>query len=62
MTQVTRKELVDNVLRPAFENNDFEVVLREIMLRMHLMYPEVAEAMVEAAKADAAKVKNDKKL
>jgi hypothetical protein len=59
MTQVTRKELVDNVLRPALEKNDkFEDALMEIMLRMHAMYPEVAEGMVNAAKETKAKYGN----
>ena len=31
MTKVTRKELVDNVLRPAFGNENFEDTLKEII-------------------------------
>ena len=51
MTKVTRKELVDNVLRPAFEGNeDFEDTLKEIIVRLRVMYPEVAEGYMNAVK------------
>ena len=47
---VTRKELVDNVLRPAFQNEDFETTLREIIMRLQISYPEVAKKLMDAAK------------
>ena len=53
MTRVTRKELVDNVLRPAFEENeDFEAVLKELITRLHVLYPEVAKGFMNAVKED----------
>ena len=50
MTKVTRKELVDKVLRPAFENENFEDTLKEIIVRLRVMYPEVAEGFMSAVK------------
>lgn len=51
MKKVTRKELVDNVLRPALEGNeDFEDTLKEIIVRLRTMYPEVAEGYMNAVK------------
>ena len=50
MKKVTRKELVDNVLRPAFENKNFEDALKEIIVRLRVMYPEVAEGYMNAVK------------
>jgi len=50
MNQVTRKELVDNVLRPAFENEKFEDTLKEVIVRLRVMYPEVAEGFMSAVK------------
>jgi hypothetical protein len=51
MKTVTRKELVDNVLRPALEENeDFEMALKEIITRLHVMYPEVAKGFMDAVK------------
>jgi hypothetical protein len=50
MTKVTRKELVDNVLRPSFENKNFEDALKEIIVRLRVMYPEVAEGFMNAVK------------
>jgi hypothetical protein len=51
MKKVTRKELVDNVLRPALEENkDFEMALKEIITRLHVMYPEVAKGFMDAVK------------
>lgn len=50
MKKVTRKELVDNVLRPAFKNEDFETTLKEIITRLHVMYPEVAKGFMDAVK------------
>jgi len=50
MKKVTRKELVDNVLRPAFENKNFEDSLKEIIVRLRVMYPEVAEGYMNAVK------------
>ena len=50
MNQVTRKELVDNVLRPAFENEKFEDTLKEVIVRLRVMYPEVAERFMSAVK------------
>ena len=47
---VTRKELVDNVLRPAFQNEDFETTLKEIIMRLQISYPEVAKGLMDAAK------------
>ena len=49
-SQVTRKELVDNVLRPAFKNKEFEDVLGEVITRLRLMYPQVAEGFMKAVK------------
>jgi len=48
--QVTRKELVNNVFRPAFENENFEDVVGEIIVRLRVMYPDVAEAFMKAVK------------
>ncbi len=50
MTKVTRKELVDNVLRPAFKNENFEDTLKEIIVRLRVLYPEVAEGYMKAIK------------
>ena len=50
MKKVTRKELVDNVLRPAFENKNFEDSLKEIIVRLRVMYPKVAEGYMNAVK------------
>jgi hypothetical protein len=50
MTKVTRKELVDNVLRPAFENENFEDTLKEVIVRLRMMYPEIAEGFMGAVK------------
>ena len=50
MTKVTRKELVENVLRPAFQNENFEDALKEIIVRLRVMYPEVAEGYMNAVK------------
>lgn len=50
MKKVTRKELTDNVLRPAFKNEKFEDVLEEIIVRLRVMYPELAEAYMNAVK------------
>ena len=50
MKKVTRKELVDNVLRPAFETENFEDALKEIIVRLRVMYPEVAEGYMNAVK------------
>jgi len=51
MTQVTRKELVDNVLRPAFTNNDnMEDILTEIIFSMRILYPKVAEGFMKAVR------------
>ena len=50
MTKVTRKELVHNVLRPAFENENFEDTLKEIIVRLRVMYPKVAEGYMNAVK------------
>ena len=49
MKKVTRKELADNVLRPAFKNENFEDALKEIIVRLRVMYPEIAEAYMNAA-------------
>ena len=48
---VTRKELADNVLRPAFQNEDFETTIREIIMRLQISYPEVAKKLINVAKA-----------
>jgi len=51
MKRVTRKELVDNLLRPALEGNeDFETALKEIITRLHELYPEVAKGFMDAAR------------
>jgi hypothetical protein len=50
MTKITRKELVDNVLRPALENKNFEDTLKEVIVRLRVMYPEVAEGFMNAVK------------
>jgi hypothetical protein len=50
MTKITRKELVDNVLRPALENENFENTLKEVIVRLRVMYPEVAEGFMNAVK------------
>jgi hypothetical protein len=51
MSRVTRKELVDNVLRPAFTKNDnIEDILKEVIIRLRVMYPEVAEGYIKAVK------------
>jgi hypothetical protein len=50
MKKVTRKELVENVLRPAFQNENFEDTLKEIIVRLRVMYPEVAEGYMNAVK------------
>lgn len=50
MTKVTRKELVDNVFRPAFKNENFEDALKEIIVRLRVLYPEVAEGYMKAVK------------
>ena len=50
MTKVTRKELVDNVLRPAFKNQNFEDTLKEIIVRLRVLYPKVAEGYMNAVK------------
>ena len=50
MTKVTRKELVDNVLRPAFENENFDDTLKEIIVRLHEMHPDVAKGFMDAVK------------
>jgi hypothetical protein len=50
MTKVTRKELVDNVLRPAFENDNIDDILGEVIVRLRVMYPEVAEGFMNAVK------------
>jgi hypothetical protein len=50
MTKVTRKELVDNVLRPAFENDNIDDTLGEVIIRLRVMYPEVAEGFMNAVK------------
>jgi len=50
MTKVTRKELVDNVLRPAFENDNIDDILGEVIIRLRLKYPEVAEGFMNAVK------------
>ena len=51
MKRVTRKELVDNVLRPALKGNeDFETALKEIITRLHVLYPEVAKGFMDAAR------------
>lgn len=57
--QVTRKELVDNVLRPAFENEKFEDVVGEVFIRLHLMYPEVAEGFMKAVHETHEKAKKN---
>jgi hypothetical protein len=54
----TRKELVDNVLRPAFANENFEDTLGEIIIRLRVMYPEVAEAFMDAVKETHEKKEN----
>lgn len=56
MSTPTRKELVDNVLRPAFENEDFEDVLGEIIVRLRVQYPEFAEAFMSAARETNRKI------
>ena len=58
MKKVTRKELVDNVLRPAFKNEDFEAVLGEVIMRLKVMYPEVAEGYMKAVKETHRKLKD----
>ena len=50
MKKVTRKELVDNVLRPAFINDNIDDILGEVIIRLRLKYPEVAEGFMEAVK------------
>jgi hypothetical protein len=50
MTKITRKELVDNVLRPALENENFEDTLKEVIVRLRVMYPEVAEGFMNIVK------------
>ena len=50
MTKVTRKELVDNVFRPAFENDNIDDILGEVIIRLRAMYPEVAEGYMNAVK------------
>ena len=58
MKKVTRKELVDNVLRPAFKNEDFEDVLGEVIMRLHAEYPEVAKGFMDAVKETHRKLNN----
>ena len=58
MTKVTRKELVDNVLRPAFKNQNSEDTLKEIIARLHVMYPKVAEGYMNAVKEIHRKAQN----
>jgi|GEM_PF-6287823 len=57
--QVTRKELVDNVLRPAFENEKFEDVVGEVFIRLRVMYPEVAKGFMKAVKETHEKAKKN---
>jgi hypothetical protein len=56
MKKVTREELVDNVLRPAFKNEKFDDVLGEVITRLRLLYPQVAEGFMEAVKETHRKV------
>jgi|688.fasta_scaffold06767_13 hypothetical protein len=58
MKKVTRKELVDNVLSPAFKNENFEDVLGEIIIRLRADYPEVAKGLMDAAKETHRKLKD----
>ena len=58
MNKVTRKELVDNVLHPAFKNEDFEDALKEISVRLRVMYLEVYKGYIKAAKETQRKLKD----
>jgi hypothetical protein len=58
MKKVTRKELVDNVLRPSFKNENIEDTLKEIIVRLRVMYPEVAEGYMNAVKETHRKASN----
>ena len=57
MKRVTRKELVDNVLRPAFKNEKFEDLLGEVIVRLRAMYPEVAEGFMKAVRETDKQIK-----
>jgi hypothetical protein len=61
MKKVTRKELVDNVLQPAFKNEKFEDVLGEVIVRLRLMYPQVAEGFMKAVKETHKNIKAQEK-
>ncbi len=41
--QISRKELVDNVLRPAFENEKFEDVVGDVLRHPHAHRDEVRD-------------------
>ena len=58
MNKVTRKELVDNVLRPALSNENFEDALKEISVRLRVMYPEVYKGYIKAVKETQRKLKD----
>jgi hypothetical protein len=57
MKRVTRKELVDNVLRPAFKNEKFEDLLGEVIVRLRVMYPEVADGFMKAVRETDKQIK-----